>query len=375
MSGRRSGPCRTVGSSSRTIRRAVVDLPQPDSPTMPERLAPVDGQASRPRPRGRRPCARANTPCLTGKCLVRCSTSTSGAVAGAVLGAGSAARHVSRRPARRRSRLRPDLALALGRQMAGVEMAARDRRERRQLLVARLEAVLAARVERAARRRVRAATAASPRSATSTVEPLLDASASTRAGPTCTGCCARVEDLVRRPVLHRAAGVHDHHVRRGLGDDAEVVRDQDHADVELLLHAVDQLEDLRLHGHVERRRRLVGDQHVRVVDERHRDHRALAHAARELVRVVARAARARSGSRPRRAARRRARSPACFETFACAWTASAIWSPTRYIGCRHANGSWKIIEMSRPRILRSSSRLQPRAGRVPSKRISPVMSA
>ena len=75
-----------------------------------------------------------------------------------------------------------------------------------------------------------------------------------------------------------------------LGDDAEVVRDQDHADVELLLHAVDQLDDLRLHGHVERRRRLVGDQHVGVVHERHRDHRALPHAARELVRVVAGAA-------------------------------------------------------------------------------------
>ena len=50
-----------------------------------------------------------------------------------------------------RSRLRPDLALALGGQVAGVEMAAGDRRERRQLLVARLEAVLAARVERDSR--------------------------------------------------------------------------------------------------------------------------------------------------------------------------------------------------------------------------------
>ena len=57
-----------------------------------------------------------------------------------------------------------------------------------------------------------------------------------------------------------------------------------------LLDPVDELEDLRLHGDVERRRRLVGDQDVRVVHERHRDHRALAHAARELVRVVARAA-------------------------------------------------------------------------------------
>ena len=47
-----------------------------------------------------------------------------------------------------------------------------------------------------------------------------------------------------------------------------------------------QVEDLRLDRHVERRRRLVGDQQLRLAGERHRDHRPLAHAARELVRVV-----------------------------------------------------------------------------------------
>ena len=52
-----------------------------------------------------------------------------------------------------------------------------------------------------------------------------------------------------------------------------------------LCRRLDQLEDLRLDGHVERGRRLVGDQQLRVVGQRHRDHRALAHAARELVRV------------------------------------------------------------------------------------------
>ena len=47
-----------------------------------------------------------------------------------------------------------------------------------------------------------------------------------------------------------------------------------------------ELEDLRLDRDVERRRRLVGDQQLRLAGERHRDHHALAHAARELVRVV-----------------------------------------------------------------------------------------
>ena len=95
------------------------------------------------------------------------------------------------------------------------------------------------------------------------------------------------------------------------------------------LQVAQQLEDLRLDRHVERGRRLVGDQQLRVARERHRDHHALAHAARELVRVVVeRAARPR-GCRRARASRSRApqrllaaRRPGA------ARTASAICSPT-----------------------------------------------
>ena len=96
----------------------------------------------------------------------------------------------------------------------------------------------------------------------------------------------QVEDPLLGTLLHRSAGVHDHHRLRDVGDHPEIVRDQDHADVELRLHAVDQLEDLRLDGDVERRRRLVRDQDVGVVDERHGDHRALAHAAGVLMGIV-----------------------------------------------------------------------------------------
>ena len=48
-----------------------------------------------------------------------------------------------------------------------------------------------------------------------------------------------------------------------------------------------QRHDLRLHGDVERGGRLVGDQQARIAGERHGDHHALAHAARQLVRIVA----------------------------------------------------------------------------------------
>ena len=53
-----------------------------------------------------------------------------------------------------------------------------------------------------------------------------------------------------------------------------------------VLDALEHLEHLGLDGHVERGGRLVGDEHVGVVGDRHRDHRPLAHAARVLVRVL-----------------------------------------------------------------------------------------
>ena len=54
----------------------------------------------------------------------------------------------------------------------------------------------------------------------------------------------------------------------------------------LRLRSLDQVEDLRLDRHVERRGRLVGDQHARLQRQRHRDHRPLPHPAGEFVRVV-----------------------------------------------------------------------------------------
>ena len=91
----------------------------------------------------------------------------------------------------------------------------------------------------------------------------------------------RMLELVEIP-----AAVHHRHLVDHLRDDAEVVRDQQDRHPEPLAQLLHQLEDLRLHGHVERRRRLVRDQELRVAGERHRDHHALAHAARELVRIV-----------------------------------------------------------------------------------------
>ena len=55
---------------------------------------------------------------------------------------------------------------------------------------------------------------------------------------------------------------------------------------EPLAQLAQEVEDAGLDRHVERGRRLVRDQDARVAGERHRDHHALPHPARELVRVL-----------------------------------------------------------------------------------------
>ena len=52
------------------------------------------------------------------------------------------------------------------------------------------------------------------------------------------------------------------------------------------LSCLQYFDDLRLNSHVERRRRLVGNENGRLVRDRHRDHRALTHASGELVREL-----------------------------------------------------------------------------------------
>ena len=47
-----------------------------------------------------------------------------------------------------------------------------------------------------------------------------------------------------------------------------------------------QVEDVLLNGHVERRRRLVGDQKIRLAGKRRGDHDALLHSAGELMRIM-----------------------------------------------------------------------------------------
>ena len=165
-------------------------------------------------------------------------------------------------------------------------MAGLDLLERRHRLVGLLDLVAAARRERARLRRL----------SMSRGLPSIGWSAVLRRGVEPRDALEQAErvrmprareDLLGGSRLHEHPRVHDVDALAHAGDDAEVVRDQDQRRVLLGDELAEEVEDLRLDRHVERRRRLVGDQELRLARERHRDHRPLAHAARELVRVVA----------------------------------------------------------------------------------------
>ena len=90
--------------------------------------------------------------------------------------------------------------------------------------------------------------------------------------------------------LHHAPGVHHRHAVGHAGHHAQVVRDEKNGGAELFFNLAEQFQHLRLYGDVQRRGRLIGDQHLGIADQRHRDHHPLAHAAAEAVRIIAQAA-------------------------------------------------------------------------------------
>ena len=94
------------------------------------------------------------------------------------------------------------------------------------------------------------------------------------------------EQFDGRRLLDGLAGVHHHDVVGAPGHDAQVVGHEDHGHGAVTLLLGEQVEDLVLHRHIERRGRFVGEQHARTAGERDGDADPLAHAARHLVRVV-----------------------------------------------------------------------------------------
>ena len=111
--------------------------------------------------------------------------------------------------------------------------------------------------------------------------------------------------------------------------------------------------DLSLDRDVQRGGGLVGDDQIGLVQQRDRDGDALPHAAGELVRIRASAARPAKGCRPSPAHRGSARARRSRDISSCAVMASIICVSMRSTGFSVIIGSWKIIATRLPRKLRA----------------------
>ena len=131
-------------------------------------------------------------------------------------------------------------------------------------------------------------------------------SARRRAASSCSRAAAERRSPRSRPASTTSPRAHHVDPVGEAADDAEIVGDEDDRHAEPALQVGEQRQDLRLDGDVERGRRLVGDQDVRIVGERHGDHHALALAARQFVRIGYRCAAPDRECRPASAVRARA---------------------------------------------------------------------
>ena len=102
---------------------------------------------------------------------------------------------------------------------------------------------------------------------------------------TCVRAFGRLEQREHISLLHLAAFVLNDHAIGGFRDHAHIMGDHDQAHAVLGLQADEKIEDLLLDGHIQRRRRLISNQQLRIAGNGDGDHDALALAAGHLVRV------------------------------------------------------------------------------------------
>ena len=91
-------------------------------------------------------------------------------------------------------------------------------------------------------------------------------------------------------MLHDLAGVHHGDALRHFTDHAHVVGDQHQGHTAVFLQAAQQVQNLRLYGYIQSRGGFIRNQQLGIAGNCHGNHDALAHAARELVRVDAQTA-------------------------------------------------------------------------------------
>ena len=247
-----------VGSCSRVTSRARVDLPQPDSPTMPTVSPRARRQGRRRSRRAPRARGRRRSRARSGKCFDQARappaaarlSSRRRAAAGrrgrhgrGAAGSAPAWRHPAAGAAARR---RPPV--SGGMLLPQREMAKGQRGE---------EAAARRQVQRVGRRALDAGQAAVPAGA-------VDARHGVDQRPG-VGVARIGEDVPRSAPSSTTSPAYITATRRQTRRYAEVVADQHDGGAEIRVQLAQQVEDLRLDRHVQRGGRLVGDQQRRVV--------------------------------------------------------------------------------------------------------------
>ena len=103
--------------------------------------------------------------------------------------------------------------------------------------------------------------------------------------PPCVRVARVVKDFLGGPDLDDFPGIHHGDPVRDAGDHAQIVRNQHDADAGLALDITQQVEHLRLYGHIQRRSGFVGEEDVRVQGQRDGKHAPLAHPSGKIVRL------------------------------------------------------------------------------------------
>ena len=145
-----------------------------------------------------------------------------------------------------------------------------------------------------------------------------------------------------------AARVHDRDAIARLGQDREVVRDEDHRQSQALAEVAQQRQDLRLCHDVERGDRLVGQHQLRPARQApSRSSRAAA--CRPRARAGSRGARSPGMPTASSSSVTRPRPSVVDVSFSCRRIGSRSWSPMRCTGFRAFIAPWKTTEIFRQR--------------------------
>ncbi len=100
------------------------------------------------------------------------------------------------------------------------------------------------------------------------------------------GMARMLKEQFARGGLDDASSIHDVDLIAHFRDYGEIVGNKNDGGAEFLLSIADEIENLFLHGNIERGSGLVTNQQFGARDEGHRDHDALSHTAGKFVRVA-----------------------------------------------------------------------------------------